>query len=163
MEEESSRFPSMRTPGRGSRQISLLARESIEKRRKMGLDVGPGDFAENVTGEGVDIPAIRVGERVRVGEALLEITQVGKECHDRCAIYVDRARCSDFPMLFEVGREGLANPFESRLYPAFDHDRVGHHRAGIGLAIAVTLACTLLISVLPPGAWVNSPRAYQPG
>jgi MOSC domain-containing protein YiiM len=93
MEEESSRFPSMRTPGRGGRQISLLARESIEKRRKMGLDVGPGDFAENVTGEGVDIPAIRVGERVRVGEALLEITQVGKECHDRCAIYIQAGDC----------------------------------------------------------------------
>ena len=69
--------------GPGGRQVSLLARESIEKMRKRGLEVASGDFAENVTVEGVDIPALRVGERVRVGEALLEITQIGKECHDR--------------------------------------------------------------------------------
>ena len=74
--------------GPGGRQVSLLARESIEKMRKRGLEVASGDFAENVTVEGVDIPALRVGERVRVGEALLEITQIGKECHDRCAIYI---------------------------------------------------------------------------
>jgi MOSC domain-containing protein YiiM len=79
--------------GPGERQISFLPRESIEKMRKMGLDVGPGDFAENVTVEGVDIPALRVGERVRVGEALLEITQIGKECHDRCAIYIQAGDC----------------------------------------------------------------------
>ncbi len=79
--------------GPGERQVSLLARESIETMRKTGLDVGPGDFAENVTVEGLGVPDLLVGEKLRVGEALLEITRVGKECHDRCAIYVQAGDC----------------------------------------------------------------------
>lgn len=79
--------------GPGKRQVSLLAAESIGKMRGKGLQVGPGDFAENITVEGFDLPGVRVGERIRVGEALLEISQIGKECHDRCAIYIQAGDC----------------------------------------------------------------------
>lgn len=79
--------------GPGIRQVSLLAEESIAKMRAKGLSVGPGDFAENVTVAGVVLPALPVGTRLRVGKALLEVTQIGKECHERCAIYVQAGDC----------------------------------------------------------------------
>lgn len=79
--------------GPGIRQVSLLGAESVAKMRARGLSVGPGDFAENVTVEGIDLPALRVGARLKVGGALLEITQIGKECRDRCAIYVQAGDC----------------------------------------------------------------------
>ena len=69
------------------RQVSLLAWESIEKARATGLDVVEGDFAENVTTEGIDLLALPLGTRVRVGGALLELSQIGKVCHTKCAIY----------------------------------------------------------------------------
>lgn len=76
------------------RQVSLLAMESIDKMRAAGLDVGPGDFAENLTTRGVDLPSLPVGARLRIGaDALLEITQIGKVCHDRCAIYFQAGDC----------------------------------------------------------------------
>ena len=79
--------------GPGHRQVSLLAVESIAKMKEKGLSVGPGDFAENITVEGIDIVRLRVGDRLRSGEALLEITQIGKECHNRCAIYYQAGDC----------------------------------------------------------------------
>ncbi|MBT1076343.1 MOSC domain-containing protein [Geobacter grbiciae] len=79
--------------GEWHRQVSLLAAESIEKMRKMGLDVDSGDFAENITTEGIDLPALPVGTRLAVGETLLEVTQIGKECHTRCAIYHQAGDC----------------------------------------------------------------------
>jgi len=76
------------------RQISLLAIESIDKMRAAGLDVGPGDFAENLTTQGVNLYTLPVGTRLRVGDSvLLEMTQIGKECHDRCAIYRQAGDC----------------------------------------------------------------------
>jgi MOSC domain-containing protein YiiM len=69
------------------RQVSLLAIESIEKIRKQGLDVVPGDFAENLTTEGIELYSLPIGTRLKIGEALLEVTQIGKECHTRCNIY----------------------------------------------------------------------------
>jgi MOSC domain-containing protein YiiM len=69
------------------RQVSFLAEESIEKARGMGLDVKQGDFAENITTEGIDLPSIPVGTRLRVGDTEVEISQIGKVCHTRCAIY----------------------------------------------------------------------------
>ncbi len=75
------------------RQVSLLAVESIAKMKAKGLSVGPGDFAENITVEGIALVHLRVGDRLRSGEALLEITQVGKECHSRCAIYYQAGDC----------------------------------------------------------------------
>lgn len=75
------------------RQVSLLAKESIDKMRALGLDVDNGDFAENLTTVGIDLPQLPVGARLQVGETLLEITQIGKECHTRCAIYYQAGDC----------------------------------------------------------------------
>lgn len=70
------------------RQVSLLAEESIEKARQRGLHVKPGDFAENLTTRGIDLPSLPVGTRLQVGDhVLLEVTQIGKICHTRCEIY----------------------------------------------------------------------------
>ena len=69
------------------RQVSLLSVDSIEKMRSMGLSVGPGDFAENLTVDGLEVMTLPVGTRLRVGQdVLLEITQIGKACHKGCAI-----------------------------------------------------------------------------
>ena len=77
-----------------SRQVSLLAVESIEKMRARGLKVGPGDFAENITTEGLDLRSLNIGDRLSVGsDALLEITQKGKECRTRCNIYYQAGDC----------------------------------------------------------------------
>ncbi|BAF60803.1 MAG: MOSC domain-containing protein [Pelotomaculum sp.] len=76
------------------RQVSLLGMESIEKMRAMGLDVGPGDFAENLTTEGIDLTGLPLGTRLKIGsEAVGEVTQIGKECHTRCAIYYQAGDC----------------------------------------------------------------------
>jgi MOSC domain-containing protein YiiM len=80
--------------GHWHRQVSLLAMESINKIRGKGLDVSPGDFAENITTSGLKIWELPVGTRLAAGnEALLEVTQIGKECHDRCAIYHQVGDC----------------------------------------------------------------------
>jgi len=76
------------------RQVSLLAMESIEKIRARGLHVGPGDFAENITTEGVELAQLSVGTRLRIEDEIeLEVTQIGKECHDRCAIFKEVGDC----------------------------------------------------------------------
>jgi len=79
--------------GFGHRQVSLLAVESIEKMRARGLDVGPGDFAENVTTSGVDLVSLPIGTRLRMGGTLLEVSQIGKVCHSRCAIFEQVGDC----------------------------------------------------------------------
>ncbi len=75
------------------RQVSLLAWESIEKMRALGLNVKAGSFAENITTEGLSLVDLPVGTRLRLGEALVEVTQIGKVCHDRCAIYYQAGDC----------------------------------------------------------------------
>jgi MOSC domain-containing protein YiiM len=76
------------------RQVSLLAAESIEKIRKMGLNVKPGDFAENLTTEGIELPALPIGTKLQVGgRVLMRVTQIGKECHTRCAIFQQVGDC----------------------------------------------------------------------
>ncbi len=76
------------------RQVSLLARESIEKMRDLGIDVGPGDFAENITTEGIDLASLPIGTKLSVGKGVvLEITQIGKECHAGCAIFRQVGKC----------------------------------------------------------------------
>ena len=78
----------------GIRQVSLLAKESIEKIRAKGLDVHYGDFAENLTTEGIDLPALPIGTRLKVGgKVLLEVTQIGKICHNRCNIFYTVGDC----------------------------------------------------------------------
>jgi MOSC domain-containing protein YiiM len=79
--------------GNGHRQISLLAEESIDKMRALGLDVASGSFAENVTTQGIDLVSLPIGTHVEIGDALVEVTQIGKECHNRCAIYHQAGDC----------------------------------------------------------------------
>lgn len=73
--------------GGGHRQVSLLALEDIELMRRKGFNVGPGDFAENLTVEGIDLTGLKPGTRLVVGEAELEVTQIGKECHTGCSVF----------------------------------------------------------------------------
>lgn len=76
------------------RQVSLLAQESIEKIKAKGLDVAFGDFAENLTTEGIDLLSLSVGSKIRIGkDILLEITQIGKVCHNRCRIFYAVGDC----------------------------------------------------------------------
>ena len=75
------------------RQVSLLAWESIQKMRDLGLNVGPGSFAENITTRGIDLVALPVGTRLHLGDAEVEVTQIGKVCHERCAIYYQAGDC----------------------------------------------------------------------
>lgn len=78
------------------RQVSLLAVESINKMRSPGFNVGPGDFAENLTTEGIDLVSLPVGIHISIGEnIILELTQIGKECHTGtgCAIYRQIGKC----------------------------------------------------------------------
>jgi len=76
------------------RQVSLLAMESIAKMRGLGFDVNPGDFAENFTTDGIDLVFLPVGTQLSVGSGIiLEITQIGKECHTGCAIFRQVGKC----------------------------------------------------------------------
>jgi len=75
--------------GRWHRQVSLLSSESINR---MGNHAA-GDFAENITTEGINLSSLSVGTRLIAGEALLEVTQIGKECHSKCAIYNQSGDC----------------------------------------------------------------------
>lgn len=76
------------------RQVSLLAMESIVKMRSLGLEVAPGDFAENLTTEEIDLLSLPIGTRIQVGkEVVLELTQIGKECHSGCAIFRQVGKC----------------------------------------------------------------------
>jgi MOSC domain-containing protein YiiM len=78
----------------GPRQVSLLAAESIERFREKGLAVSPGDFAENITVENVSLSGVRVGNKLRIADAVeLEVTQLGKECHGRCRIREKAGDC----------------------------------------------------------------------
>ncbi|HOV90479.1 MAG TPA: MOSC domain-containing protein [Syntrophorhabdaceae bacterium] len=76
------------------RQVSLLAIESIKKMREKNLDVHPGDFAENITTEGIDLVSIPVGTLLKAGSNVtLRISQIGKVCHARCAIFQQTGDC----------------------------------------------------------------------
>jgi MOSC domain-containing protein YiiM len=75
------------------RQVSLLAEESIEKMRKLGLDISYGAFAENITTEGIILYQIPIGTRIKINDVELEVTQIGKECHSGCAIQKTTGKC----------------------------------------------------------------------
>jgi len=80
--------------GNWHRQVSLLAQESIKKMRAKGAKVAAGDFAENITTEGIDLQSLTIGSKLRVGpDAELEITQFGKECHSDCEIFQQIGDC----------------------------------------------------------------------
>lgn len=100
------------------RQVSLLALESIEKMRQKGLDVNPGDFAENLTTEGIVLVDLPVGTKLKIGpRAKGEVTQIGKVCHDRCAIYYQAGDCvmpreGIFIRILEGGTVTTGDPIE---------------------------------------------------
>jgi len=76
------------------RQVSLLANESIEKMRDAGYNVAPGDFAENLTCDGIDLVSLPIGTKLKIGnDILLRISQIGKECHAGCAIFKLSGKC----------------------------------------------------------------------
>jgi len=102
------------------RQVSLMAIESINKMRNLGFDVGPGNFAENLTTEGIDLVSLPVGTEVSIGkEIILEVTQIGKECHTKCAIYRQLGQCI-------MPEEGVfAKVIRGGLVRAGDEIRVG--------------------------------------
>lgn len=80
--------------GGSERQVSLLAIESIDKMRKKGFKVNSGDFAENITTSDIDLERLKLGSRLKLGRSvLLEITQIGKVCHNRCEIYYQTGDC----------------------------------------------------------------------
>jgi len=80
--------------GDWNRQISLLEIESIGIMAAKGANVSPGDFAENITTEGIDLSELKIGDRLKLGtEAEVTITQFGKKCHRRCAIYEQIGDC----------------------------------------------------------------------
>jgi len=107
--------------GSWHRQVSLLAQESIDKMTAQGLDVGPGDFAENVTVSGVEVAALPLGTTLELGEALVEVTQIGKECHTRCAIYQQAGDCvmpreGIFVRVLSGGRVAPGDPVRVRAW-----------------------------------------------
>jgi MOSC domain-containing protein YiiM len=76
------------------RQVSLLALESIKKMQAAGLKVNPGDFAENITTEGIDLLQLPVGTKMTIGNIIeVEVSQIGKVCHTRCEIYRQAGDC----------------------------------------------------------------------
>ena len=79
--------------GPGHRQVSLLAREDIELMKSRGTDVTSGSFAENITTEGVDLTVLPVGTQLIIGDSILEISQIGKQCHAGCAIMKQTGDC----------------------------------------------------------------------
>jgi cyclic pyranopterin phosphate synthase len=107
--------------GHWHRQVSLLAQESIDKMTAAGLDVGPGDFAENITTVGLDLASLPVGTTLDLGQALVEITQIGKECHARCAIYYQAGDCvmpreGIFVRVLRGGRVAAGDPVRVRAW-----------------------------------------------
>ncbi len=96
-----------------NRQVSLLAIESIEKMRSRGLNLSPGDFGENITTEGVDLIHLPIGTKIFVGEeVILEVTQIGKECHTACAIRRQVGECimPEEGVFAQVAQGGLVKP-----------------------------------------------------
>jgi len=104
--------------GQWHRQVSFLAAESIDAANAGGLEVGFGDFAENIATTGIDWVNVPVGTRFKLGEkARVEITQIGKECHNRCAIYYKAGDCimpreGVFARVLEGGRIACGDTIE---------------------------------------------------
>ncbi len=73
--------------GKWHRQVSLLANEEIETMRGKGIDLDFGDFAENITTEDIPLHSLPIGTKLFIGNSVMEITQIGKECHHGCAIF----------------------------------------------------------------------------
>lgn len=80
--------------GKWHRQVSLLAQESIDKMTKIGIEgLCSGKFAENITTEGLILHELPVGTKLKIGDTIQEVSQIGKECHSGCAIKVQVGQC----------------------------------------------------------------------
>ncbi len=75
------------------RQVSLLSTSDIERMKRDGLNINFGDFAENLAVDGIDVLSLKIGDKILISSAVLEITQIGKECHTRCNIYKQVGYC----------------------------------------------------------------------
>lgn len=75
------------------RQVSLLADESVDKMRAMGLTLGAGVFAENITTEGIELKTLPIGTKLKIGETIQQVSKIGKECHHGCAIKQQTGTC----------------------------------------------------------------------
>ncbi len=104
--------------GFAHRQVSLIAAEDIETMRAKLPDLEPGSFAENLTTEGFDLSALAIGDRVRVGTCLLEVSQIGKECHTKCQVFYKTGDCimpkkGIFCRVIEGGRVAVGDEITS--------------------------------------------------
>lgn len=77
----------------GVKQVSLLADESVDKMRAMGLSLSAGVFAENITTRGIELKTLPVGTKLKIGETVQEVSRIGKECHTGCAIKRQTGTC----------------------------------------------------------------------
>lgn len=103
------------------RQVSLLGIESIRKMQNLGVDAIPGSFAENITTEGIDLLSLPVGTRLKLGKGFSsvigEVSQIGKVCHERCAIYEQAGDCvmpkeGIFIRILKGGKITIGDPIE---------------------------------------------------
>ncbi len=100
------------------RQVSLLGQESIDyANEKDGLNLEPGMFAENLTTEGIVLYELPIGTKLRIGETLQEVTQIGKECHSKCQIFYQSGDCvmpreGIFTAVLQGGRVQVGDPIE---------------------------------------------------
>lgn len=111
--------------GGGLRQVSLLAIESIRrqmscpKAKETGVSLKPGDFAENITTEGLDLTKLKIGDKLKIGsDVILEISKIGKECHKYCAIYYKTGDCimpreGIFAKVIKGGRINIGDDIEA--------------------------------------------------
>ena len=110
--------------GKWHRQVSMLSFEKIEAFREKGADVDFGAFGENLVVEGFDLSKVPVGTKFQIGEAILELTQIGKECHSHCAIYKVMGDCimpreGIFAKVLESGTIKVGDKIEV-IYPEKD-------------------------------------------
>lgn len=104
--------------GTWHRQISLLSEEHIEQMKTDKIQLSPGDFAENITTKGIDLNHLSIGQQLKIGDtAILEITQIGKECHSGCAIRDIVGDCimprkGLFSKVIQPGRIKIGDPIQ---------------------------------------------------
>ena len=79
--------------GKWHRQVSLLEFNKIDEFRKKGANVDFGAFGENIVLEGIELHTLPIGQLIKIGDVLLEVTQIGKKCHDKCQIYYQVGEC----------------------------------------------------------------------
>ena len=105
--------------GEGHRQVSLLSYDKVTAFNERGANVSHGDFGENLVVEGIDLAALPIGTLLKCGQALLEVTQIGKDCHDRCQIYHKMGDCimpreGAFARVLEGGEVSAGDALEVR-------------------------------------------------